>query len=241
MNTPIEQMKHGVIVTVMFLSSFTTFAQSAQILYEGCICVDSATVDQSLNWYALTKTDKAFYYTLKAVKLELQTHHDCELALLKIKTDRPGGSRYLIGTKNKLKERTIYAPYNWNNRGGVDVTKTGVNVYSIDLEHSERCTSNELYLFGGNQSGGFGMMGVNRNGEEVAQELQGNFNPEIIKRNGLNLNWFGDLDGDNKADLILVTHTEGEGGNYYFLFLTSLAKDRNIIEKAGETNIGYCN
>lgn len=241
MNFPTKLTKHGVITTFMFLISFTIVAQPAQILHEGCICFDSAAVDQSLNWYALTKSDKPFYYTLKAVKLELQTRHDCELQSLKIKTNHPVPSQYLIGTKGKLKERTIYAPHGWNGRGAVDVTKTAMSVYSIDLEHNERSTTNNLYLFGDNVSGGFGIIGINNKGEEVAQELVGYFNSDIIKRNGLYLTWFGDLDGDNKADLILFTQTNGEGGSFYFLLLTSLAKDRNLIEKAGETNIGYCN
>ena len=53
MSTPVKETKYSVIAAFMLLLAFKTFAQSAQVLQEGCICVDSASVDQSLNWYAL--------------------------------------------------------------------------------------------------------------------------------------------------------------------------------------------
>ena len=229
-----------ILIGLIFIST-TTFGQRSQILHEGCICVDSSSVDQSLNWYALIKTESRFHYILKPVKIKLSSKNDCELTTWKIDTNIKSKSLYLIGTNHKWSETQIYAPYNWENWSGVDITKTDMDIYSIDLVDEKKSTSNQLYKFGENEFGGFAIIGQTSEGQKVAQELHRDFDIEILKRNGLFLKWFGDIDGDKKTDLILRASTDGERGSFTYLFLSSEAKANEVIRKAAETNIGHCN
>ena len=229
------------ILIGLILISKSALGQSGQILHEGCICIDSASVNQSLNWYALVKTEKRFYYVLKPVRISLNNKNKCELESWEIKTNINSKSLYLIGTKQKWTEHEIYAPYNWDNWSGVDITKTDMDIYSIDLRDGTKSTNNLLYKFGENGFGGFAIIGQTSTGQKVAQELQKDFDIEILKRNGLFLKWFGDLDGDKKADLILWATTDGERGSFTYLLLSSEASNDEVIRKSAETNIGHCN
>lgn len=229
------------ILIGLILISKTVFAQSGQILHEGCICVDSASVNQSLNWYALVKNEKRFHYVLKTVRITLTSKNKCELESWEIKTNINSKSLYLIGTKQKWAEHEIYAPFNWDNWSGVDITKTDMDIYSIDFFNDKKSTNNQLYKFGENGFGGLAIIGETFNGQKIAQELQKDFDIELLKKNGLYLKWFGDLDGDNKADLILKATTDGERGSFTYMLLSSEAGANEVIRKSAETNIGHCN
>jgi hypothetical protein len=229
------------IIIGLTLVSTTTLGQQGQILHEGCICLDSASVDQSLNWYALIKTERKFYFALKPVKIVLNTKNDCELSPLEIRTNTNSKSHFLIGTNHKWEEREIYAPYNWDNSSGVDITKTDMDIYSINLKDDKKSSSNRLYKFGNNGFGGFAIIGRTRSGKEIAQELHESFDVDMLERNGLFLKWFGDLDGDNKADLILHVMTDWERGSFNYLFLSTEARSDEVIRKVADTNIGHCN
>lgn len=234
-------MKILKIISIGLIISRTALGQSGQILHEGCICVDSTSVNQSLNWYALVKTEKRFYYVLTPVRISLNSKNNCELESWEIKTNIGSRSIYLIGTKHKWNGHEIYAPYNWDNWSGVNITKTDMDIYSIDLSDDKKSTNNQLYKFGQNGFSGFAIIGQTSTGQKVAQELQKDFDIEMIKRNGLFLKWFGDLDGDKKADVILWTTTDGEGGSFTYLFLSSEARTNETIRMSAETNIGHCN
>ena len=229
------------ILISLVLISTATFGQRGQLLHEGCVCFDSAFVDQSLNWYALIRTERKFYFVLRPVKITLNTKNDCELSPLEIKTNISSRSQFLIGINSKWEEREIYAPYNWDNSSGVDITKTDVDIYSINLRDDKKSTSNRLYRFGNNEFGGFAIVGINSSGQEIEHELQKSFDLAMIKRNGLFLKWFGDLDGDNRADLILHVMTDGERGSFNYLFLSTGAGANEVIRKTAETNIEHCN
>jgi hypothetical protein len=229
------------ILLGLVLIPTATFGQRGQLLYEGCICFDSSSVDQSLNWYALIKTERKFYYVLQPVKIAMNTNNDCELSPLEIKTNATSKSLFLIGTDLKWEKKEIFAPYNWDQSGGIDITKSAMNIYSIDLQDDKKSTSYTIYRFGSSESGGFGIIAKTSSGQEKAYEFQKSFDSEMLKRNRLIVSWFGDLDGDSTADLILGVMTDGEGGIFNFLFLSTQAGTNEIIGKTAETNIGYCN
>ena len=245
---------HIVIVQIIFVLTFiggfkvavpecnaTSFKCSSitedlgySLLYEGESCCQTR-FDSSLNWYGIYET------AIGDSLIQVQMFHDTVTGYdghlwNKIYTDqsRVRQAKYLLGSKFALREKLLNAGTNSFPHRGFLFPGQRANVYSILRPGiSGDCVT--LIATGNVKSIGYcpelenyRIMISNTQTYEIIQDLTSefNFNSECGM---IELVWFGDIDADQKPDMIFSE--SNNSGGLETLFLTSVAEKGTYIKK----------
>lgn len=219
----------------------TTFRWSSRtedfgysLLYEGESCCQTR-FDSLLNWYGIYETSKGDSLLTVQMFQDTITGYDGHL-WNKIYTDqsRVRHAKYLLGSKFALKEKLLNSGANSFPHRGFLFPGQRANVYSILRPGiSGDCVT--LIATGTVKSIGYcpeienyRIMISNTQTYEIIQDLTNEFDFKG-ECDMFQLVWFGDIDEDQKPDMIFSASNNAEG--IETLFLTSVAEKGAYIKK----------
>ena len=222
-------------VQLMFeIDSLPNEDMGYSLLYEGESCCQT-TFDTSLNWYGIFETsigDSLIKVQLVLEKIIGYDGHPWN----KIVTDQSHSrqSKYILGSKSPLKEKLLNSGTQSMPHYGFLFPGQRANVYSIVKPGiSGDCVT--LIATGNVKSIGYcpeienyKLMISNTYSYEIIQDLTTEF--DFRGECGMfGLTWFGDIDGDQKPDMIFSAANNAEG--IETLFFTSVAEKGKYIKK----------
>lgn len=219
---------------LLFTGSSKTEDLGYSLLYEGASCCQT-TFDSSLNWYGIYET------AIGDSLLQVQMFHDTVTGYdghlwNKIYTDqsRVRQAKYLLGSKFALREKLLNTGTNSFPHRGFLFPGQRANVYSIlSPGIAGECVT--LIATGSVKSIGYcpelenyRIMISNTQTYEIIQDLTSEF--DFKGECGMfELVWFGDIDEDQRPDMIFHAANNAEG--LETLFLTSVADEGTYIKK----------
>lgn len=218
----------------LFISSSKSEDLGYSLLYEGESCCQT-TFDSSLNWYGIYETAQGDSMLKVQMFQDTVTGYDGHL-WNKIYTDqsRVRQAKYLLGSKFTLNEKLLNSGTNSYPHRGFLFPGQRANVYSI-LRPGIAAECVTLIATGSVKSIGYcpelenyRIMISNTQTYEILQDLTSEF--DFKGECGMfELVWFGDIDEDQKPDMIFSASNNAEG--LETLFLTSVAEKGTYIKK----------
>ncbi len=240
------KVKYGTISGFMFngflVRTYEEYEKPKDIrlMSEGELC-SFPNFDPTLNWYGLYKTesgDSLINVEIEISKESLDQRSDWGRGTIFIKTNISERivAWLLIGSKQPLTEKIV----SYNNIGMNPLFLFPGQSQSIGIYLSTYRTTNNIDLNAIGTVSDFKNEPVYENYQLRLTDNRNNYKTQNISKDKEDqLVWYGDLDNDKKPDFILQAYYNNSSKTT--LFLSSTAKNEDIVEEVDNWSCGYCN
>lgn len=236
-------MKHIIPILIFGITLSTNAQIFNEIQFYGETfdnCAENAKIDSSLYWYGVYLTDSGEYSKLIKAKVLYEKERQ-RLYTISNQTDIHGNAIFYIGLRNKIPEKRVSFL-------GKDFSRKNLYPGEIHTLYTRGNVNHSIELFSlGNVKDydycpiieGYQLILTNSNLKlrTIRQEIYSHIKIENKCQMAL-LSWFGDVDGDDKVDFIIITTTHKVRKHH--LFLSTLANKDNYVGKPLEFLIGSC-